>query len=86
MPPAALRATACLVGDTVERRSALHHPALDRPVVFLGGVELAPLLDDLETAPTLAAAMRMWERSLSRSRVSQIVSWLQRHGLLETAP
>jgi hypothetical protein len=51
MQAAALRPTACLAGDTVGRRPALHAPGLGRPVAFLDGRPVAPLLEQLRTAP-----------------------------------
>jgi hypothetical protein len=81
---AALRPTACLVGDTVGRRPALHAPGLDRPVAFLDGHPVAPLLEELRTAPTLAAAVQRWERSWP-GRGRQLADWLHRHDLLEPA-
>jgi flavin-dependent dehydrogenase len=75
--------TACLVGDRVERRRALAHPALDRPVAFLGGSELAPLLDGLLAAPSLAHAVSAWDRSLPRGRALELAAWLHGRGLIE---
>jgi flavin-dependent dehydrogenase len=84
LPPAArLVDAACLVGDRVERRRALAHPALDRPVAFLGGSELAPLLDGLPAAPSLAHAVSAWDRSLPRGRALELAAWLHGRGLIE---
>lgn len=85
-PAAALLDTPCLVGDRVELRRALAHPALSRPVAFLGGSELAPLLDNLHAAPSLADAIDRWDRSLPSGRAPEIAAWLNRRGLLEIAP
>ncbi len=84
-PGAAVLDTPCLVGDRIEVRRALTHPALDRPVAFLGGSELAPLLDRLPTAPSLAAAIDSWDRSLPSGHALEIAAWLRRRGLLEVA-
>jgi flavin-dependent dehydrogenase len=81
-PTAAVRPTACLVGDTIGRRPALHAPGLDRPVAFLGGRPVAPLLEELRTAPTLAAAVQQWERSWPGGGRT-LADWLHRHDLLE---
>jgi hypothetical protein len=83
---AALRDTPCLVGDRIERRRALSHPALERPVAYLGGSALAPLLDLLPAAPSLAAALRGWDHSLPAGRAHEIAAWLHRRGLLEIVP
>jgi flavin-dependent dehydrogenase len=83
---AALRDTPCLIGDRIELHRALSHPVLDRPVAFLGGNALAPLLDRLPAAPSLAAALRSWDRSLPAGHAREIAAWLHRRGLLEIVP
>lgn len=85
-PAATLQRTPSLVGDRVERRRSLTHPNLDRPVAFLGGSELAPLLDVLQTSPSLADAVSRWERRLPPGRAGEIAAWLCRRGLIETVP
>lgn len=79
---AALAHTPCVVGDRVERRRALTHPGLDRPVAFLGGAELAPLLDLLLEAPSLAQAIARWDAMLPAGRAQAIAEWLHSRGLL----
>lgn len=62
-PAARILPTPCIVGDRVEMRPALHHPNLRRPVAYLGGVELAPLLTSLRPAslaPRKVAALTTW--------------------------
>jgi flavin-dependent dehydrogenase len=83
-PDAALRSTACLLGDTVGRRPALHAAGLDRPVAFLDGRPVAPLLEQLQAAPTLGEAMAEWERTRP-GRGRQLADWLHRNDLLEAA-
>jgi hypothetical protein len=79
---AALRDTPCVVGDHVEVRRALTHPFLDRPVAFLGGEELAPLLELLPASPSLAHAIGGWERTLRTGHAIAIATWLHGRGLL----
>lgn len=83
---ATLRDTPCLVEDRVELRRALAHPTLDRPVAFLGGDELAPLLDLLPASPTLVHAIRTWDFALPSGRAHAIAEWLYARGLLVQAP
>lgn len=83
--PAELRVTACRMGDRIERHRALWAPQLSRPVGFLGGVPLGPLVEAVEAAPSLGAALSGWERSLPPGRGRQIVRWLMEHDLLEVA-
>jgi flavin-dependent dehydrogenase len=82
---AALRDTPCLVEDRVELRRALTHPVLDRPVAFLGGDALAPLLDLLPTAASLAHAIRAWDGGLRAGRAHEIAGWLHARGLIAPA-
>jgi flavin-dependent dehydrogenase len=79
---AALADTPCLVGDRVEVRRALMHPVLDRPVAFLGGEELAPLLELLPASPSLADAICWWDRALRTGQAVAIANWLHGRGLL----
>jgi len=69
-PEAALVETPCVNGDLIETRRALIHPSLERPVAFLDGVEIAPLLDELAAGTTLDGLL---------------AAWLVRHGVLEMA-
>ena len=74
--------TPCLVGDRIERRRALTHPDLDRAVAFLGGHELAPLLDALDREPSLAQAIGRWNSSLGPAEGDAVARWLHARGLL----
>jgi hypothetical protein len=83
-PGAAVRPTACLIEQTVGRRPALHAPGLDRPVAFLDGRPVGPLLEELRRASTLAAAVERWDRHWPGRGLS-FAQWLHRHDLLEIA-
>ena len=85
-PGAALVAVPCAVGDRVELRRALAHPSLERPVAYLAGVELAPLVEGLEQAPTLEEAVLGWAAEMPLERALGVADWLGRHGLLAAAP
>jgi flavin-dependent dehydrogenase len=82
---ASLVDTPCVVGDRVELRRALTHPDLAHPAVYLGGVELAPLLDRLAAAERgcLADVVREWSRHLPPERAHAVAGWLHRQGLLD---
>ncbi|MDQ3678812.1 MAG: hypothetical protein M3401_18780, partial [Actinomycetota bacterium] len=82
---AALRDTPCVVADHVEVRRALTHPVLDRPVAFLAGEELAPLLELLGASPSLAHVIGGWDRVLRRGQAIAIANWLHARGLLVEA-
>jgi flavin-dependent dehydrogenase len=69
-PAVRILPTPCIVGDRVEMRPAVYHPNLRRPVAYLGGVELAPLL----TNP--------WPASLSATRTAALATWLVSNEIL----
>ena len=80
-----LRPVACRVGEGVEHRRALLAPNIDRPVAFLDGIALAPLIDEIESAPSLAAALSRLGQSLPLQRGYDFVAWLNDRQLLEVA-
>ena len=87
-PEAALVSTPCLVGEWVERRRALTHPGLKRPVAYLGQVELVPLLEAVGDGAALGQLIQAWTRRIPLETGMNIAQWLVRNGVLvfETAP
>ena len=81
-PAAAVTPQPCLVDDQVRMYRALSHPALDRPVAFLGRAPLAALLDVLPAASDLAGAARVWDVATG-GRGLRVAAWLADRGLLE---
>lgn len=82
----ALLPTPCVVGDRVEFRRALCHPALSRPVAYLGDNELAPLLDRLSADRTMRDVVEEWAGSIPSSAAYAIAHWLANNGLLAPVP
>jgi flavin-dependent dehydrogenase len=82
---AAVVAAPCVTGDHIETRRALTHPALERPVAFLDGIELAPLLDGLRAGATLGEVAATWARGLAPERAAALAAWLVRRGVLVPA-
>ena len=75
--------TPCVVGDRVERRLAITHASLGRPVAFLGGHELVPLVAAATAAPTLEAAIAGWRAGGVAAPTAQAVArWLAEHGVI----
>jgi flavin-dependent dehydrogenase len=85
-PRASLLAVPCLQGDLVEAKLALHHPDLDRPVAYLGEIELGPLLDHLHQGTTLRALIQAWSERVTLDRALRIAGWLGDRGLLVVEP
>jgi flavin-dependent dehydrogenase len=85
-PAAALVETPCVTGDWIETRRALSHPRLERPVAFLDGVEIAPLLDGFREGATLGELAAAWaRRSVPPERAAALAAWLVRRGVLVPA-
>ena len=81
-PDAALVETACLDGEFVSAAPALRHPRLARPVAYLGGWELAPLLRDLPAGRTPLQIARSWSDRMPLESGLAIAGWLVSHGVL----
>src|SRR5258708_3396643 len=73
--------TPCLHGDFVSLASALHHPRLAAPLVFLGGRELAPLLQRLPSGKTPLEIAEHWSNRMPLESGMAIAGWLVKHGL-----
>ena len=74
--------TPCLQGDFVSLASALHHPRLENPLVFLGGRELAPLLKTLAPGRTPLEIAQSWSNRMPLESGMAIAGWLVTHGIL----
>ncbi|HEX6315087.1 MAG TPA: NAD(P)/FAD-dependent oxidoreductase [Gemmatimonadaceae bacterium] len=73
----------CLGEQFVEIRTALHHPALEGPVAFVGGHALAPLLRDAPAGISARQFAAAWSDRMPAQTAVSIVHWLSRHGVLE---
>jgi hypothetical protein len=74
--------TPCLRGDFVSLASALLHPRLEDPLVFLGGRELAPLLQTLPPGKTPLQIAQSWTNRMPIESGIAITGWLINHGIL----
>jgi hypothetical protein len=70
----------CIVGDLVTMRPALYHPCLERPVAFIGGWEVAPLLRPMHAGIALGALMNAWQ--IPTRLKPAIANWLLKHRVL----
>ena len=59
-PDLTYREMPCVVGDLLELKIAIVHPGLAQPTAFLGNVEIAPLLKELELKFTLKSVIDRW--------------------------
>ena len=54
------RKMACVVGDCLEMKLTVKHPGLSQPTAYIGNIEIAPLLQDLETVFTINSVIDKW--------------------------
>ena len=71
----------CIEGEFVMMRSALRHPRLDRPLAFLSGWEMAPLLKQLHKGLTPFQVARSWSSHVPIESGLALVGWLIGHGI-----
>lgn len=62
--------------------SALRHPALDAPIAYLGGWELAPLLRDVRPGMTPLQIVQAWSARVPFKSGIAIAGWLLGHDIL----
>jgi flavin-dependent dehydrogenase len=72
----------CVVDRFVEARSAVRSRFVDKPVAFLGNVELAPLLRSMRRGMTPRELVRSWTPQVPPRTGMAIAQWLISHGLL----
>ena len=72
----------CAIDDHVELRDAVTHPSLDRPVVFAGGIEVAPLLRIAVGSADLGHLLDRWAGVIPSHKAVNLVRWLFGNGIL----
>lgn len=84
--PAAWLADVPVLEDTyVALRPALHHPNLARPVAFIDGIAIAPLLDGVTPGASGARLMQHWSQSIPGPSAGRILNWLRANAVLVAA-
>ena len=63
-------------GDVIEEARGLMHPALERPIAFLGEAPVGIIIDALDKASSTEQAGRDLARKLGEERAWRILSWL----------
>lgn len=72
----------CLEGAFVQVKAAVQHPALEGPVAYLGGWELAPLLQQVRAGMTLHQVALAWAPAIPPDVGRDIARWLVVNGIL----
>jgi flavin-dependent dehydrogenase len=68
--------TPVVQGDLIVAAAALRHESLDRPVAFVGEVEIVPLLRRIESGQTARAAVQAWSERMPTELGWKIMHWL----------
>ena len=79
---ARLTGVAAAVSDFIEVVPGLVHPSFDRPIAFLGGYPVAPLVAAMEQGPTVRAVVRALGRSVPERAAIEILQWAWLNGVL----
>ena len=82
-PRTSVADAACIVEDEICSRLAVSHPSLARPVAFLQGVELVPLLEVVPRISTIEGLVSLWSRWLSPGQAIQVARWLLNNQIIE---
>jgi len=81
-PDAELLEVPRLGTDFVGLGPALHHPALETPVAYLGGWELAPLLRQVRAGMTPLQVVHSWSSRVPIKSGIAIAGWMLGRGIL----
>lgn len=73
----------CAVGHRVRLCRAIAHPRFVRPVAYLDGVALEPLLSDLDGSSTASDLVAKWSSAVGKSVAEKMVRWFCFSGVTE---
>ena len=76
--------TGCVVGDQIEKRMSVVHPALKGKTVFIEHIEIAPLLLMVAEVRTYGELMQFWTRYISPRIAQKLVVSLWSMKVLQT--
>ena len=74
--------TACIVGNYIEKKTALFHPELERAVAFLHGIEIGWLLRPLVLGTNVQDLLTVWSKQMSGEAAMAIIGWLVRRNII----
>lgn len=72
----------CIDGDFIAMKTALRHPALDAPLAYLAGYELAPMLTNAVEGATALEIAQSWSDRIPLRQGLAITAWLVNNGIL----
>ncbi len=81
-PEAQFLSTPVMQDDFIVSLPALHHPGLQQPVAYLGGVYIVSLLEQLQSEMAVQEITSLWAMNLSDELSLSILEWLWQHRIL----
>jgi 2-polyprenyl-6-methoxyphenol hydroxylase-like FAD-dependent oxidoreductase len=76
-------AAPALVGDLIERLPSLVHRSEPRPVTWLNGHLLAPLLDRMGSGVRTSTILAGWSAMMPADEACSVLTWLMARGIVE---
>jgi flavin-dependent dehydrogenase len=73
---ATIEQTPTIEGELIVARPALHHQALQRPVAYLDGVEIVPLLNRIRPGQRARAVVQSWSGQVPSENGWKMMQWL----------
>ena len=73
----------CVVGDCLELKLAVKHPALSQPTAYIGNIEIAPLIRNLENVFTINSVIGNWTALYSHKTAARLAVYLWSLGIFE---
>ena len=71
-----------LKGDTIISGKAVVHPNLSRPLAFLDGISVAPLLEPLRNPLEAHEVRRMWLHAAPEDQAKRLLQWFWDEGII----
>jgi hypothetical protein len=82
---ARLVALPVIEGDEICRRTTLVHPGLERPVAWLGGVALGPVLSAIGSKRSAASLLAEWSGHATPVQARALLDWMIEREILVNA-
>lgn len=74
----------CVVDDMVQLRTGISHPRLQGEMVYLGGVEIKPLLDMIPSVQTFGELLYRWSNVMPVEQAGKMLAFLWEREILST--
>ena len=73
----------CVEQDDLIEKEAIHHPSFQKPIAYLDGVAIAPLLRKLPSTFSLADLPSYWATSITPRYAQKVLSFLMQKDIIQ---